>query len=238
MKSVYNATDLPLFSDYDYIIVGGGTAGCPLAATLSQNYSVLVLERGGDPLAYPSVLRADQFGANLRQQDDGKNPVQRFTSLDGIQNARGRILGGSSMINGGFYSRAEKEFYPKSGINWNLGMVYKAYHWVEETIVYRSDLLPWQSVLKEALLEADVGQDNGFNLDHIVGTKISGSIFDRFGTRHGAVELLNRADFGNLQVAVRATVERILFSNQASGILHFHLKTVLHYKDLRKNLTD
>lgn len=230
MRSVYNATDLPLLAKYDYIIVGGGTAGCPLAATLSQNYSVLILERGGDPLAYPSVLRADQFGANLVQQDDGKNPVQRFTSLDGIQNARGRILGGSSMINAGFYSRAEKEFYPKSGINWDLGMVDKAYQWVEKTIVYRSDLLPWQSVSKEVLLEAGFGPDNGFTLDHIVGTKISGSTFDALGRRHGAVELLNLADFRNLQVAVRATVKRILFSNQASGILSLRLKTVLHYK--------
>lgn len=87
------------------------------------------------------------------------------------------------MINGGFYSRAEKEFYPKSGINWDLGMVDKAYQWVEEAIVYRSDLLPWQSVSKEALLEAGVGPDNGFTLDHIVGTKISGSTFRCVGKK-------------------------------------------------------
>ncbi len=44
-----NATEAPLMaSSYDYIVVGGGTAGCPLAATLSQNFSVLLLERGGE----------------------------------------------------------------------------------------------------------------------------------------------------------------------------------------------
>ncbi|EXB94550.1 hypothetical protein L484_022861 [Morus notabilis] len=51
MKSVYNATDLPLFNEYDYIIVGGGTGGCPLAAILSENFTVLVLKRGNVPLA-------------------------------------------------------------------------------------------------------------------------------------------------------------------------------------------
>ncbi|GKB11645.1 (R)-mandelonitrile lyase-like protein [Tanacetum coccineum] len=43
----YETTDFTLAQEYDYIIVGGGTAGCPLAATLSENYSVLLLERGG-----------------------------------------------------------------------------------------------------------------------------------------------------------------------------------------------
>ncbi|KAM1082557.1 hypothetical protein ACFX13_021527 [Malus domestica] len=46
LKFVRNATDFSLEDEYDYIIVGGGTSGCPLAATLSANYSVLVLERG------------------------------------------------------------------------------------------------------------------------------------------------------------------------------------------------
>jgi (R)-mandelonitrile lyase len=46
---VFNATDFPSEDYYDYIIVGGGTAGCPLAATLSEYYRVLVLERGGVP---------------------------------------------------------------------------------------------------------------------------------------------------------------------------------------------
>ena len=45
----FNATDLPSEDYYDYIVVGGGTAGCPLAATLSQNFRVMLLERGGIP---------------------------------------------------------------------------------------------------------------------------------------------------------------------------------------------
>lgn len=46
MKTVYDAFDLQEQEEYDYIVVGGVIEGCPLAATLWEKYSVLVLERG------------------------------------------------------------------------------------------------------------------------------------------------------------------------------------------------
>ena len=120
------------------------------------------------------------------------------------------------MINAGFFSRAQEEFFSKSGVEWEREEVEKAYEWVEESIVSRSNLTLWNSAFKEALLEAGVGPDNGFSLDHVLGTKQSGSIFDNLGRRHGAVELLNKGEAKNLKVAVYATVERILFSSKAS----------------------
>lgn len=226
MKSVYNAIDLPAKEIYDYIVIGGGTAGCSLAATLSEEHSVLVLERGNVPAAYPQVLSANGTLSNLIQQDDGKTPAQRFTSEDGVANARGRILGGSSMINIGIYSRAEDEFYRNSGIPWDSDAVRKAYQWVEETVVFHYNLSVWQSTIKQALLEAGVGPDNGFSLDHIVGTKATGTIFDDKGWRHGAVELLNRGELKNLQIAIEATAERIIFSelpSKGSSVSHISL---------------
>ncbi|GMY07061.1 protein HOTHEAD [Fagus crenata] len=49
------ATSAPANANYDYIIIGGGTASCGLAATLSQGANVLVLERGGSPYDNPKV---------------------------------------------------------------------------------------------------------------------------------------------------------------------------------------
>ncbi|KAJ9551011.1 hypothetical protein OSB04_015056 [Centaurea solstitialis] len=159
--------------------------------------------------------------ANILNAKDNGTPAQPFTSEEGIPNVRGNVLGGSSMINFGFYSRADGYFYNKSGIKWDMGIVEKAYEWVEDRIVsIPGGLNSWQNSTFQALLESGVGPANGFTLDHLEGTKISGSTFDGSGRRHGAVELLNEAHPENLRVVVHATVDRIIFSsNKSSGVV-------------------
>lgn len=94
---------------YDYIIVGGGTAGCPLAATLSRNFSVLLLERGGVPFTNVNVSFLGNF--HLTLVDTSKQSAsQFFASTDGVLNSRARVLGGGSCINAGFYTRANPEY--------------------------------------------------------------------------------------------------------------------------------
>ncbi|KAK2968205.1 hypothetical protein RJ640_017686 [Escallonia rubra] len=218
LNLIVDATDISPEEEYDYIVVGGGTAGCPLAATLSSNYSVLLLERGGLPRDHPDVLSEEKILVNLYEANDRDSPAQRFTSEDGIPNFRGRILGGSSMINVGIYSRADGNFYARTGIKWDMGAVKKAYEWVEESIVFGTDnLTTWESSVRDALLESNIGPDNGFTLDHVVGAKVTGATFDETGRRHGAVELLNKANPENLRVIVNATVEKLNFSSSASS---------------------
>ncbi|KAK9073868.1 hypothetical protein SSX86_006462 [Deinandra increscens subsp. villosa] len=110
MKFVVNATELPPEDYFDYIIVGGRTVGYPLAATLSFNHHVLLLERGEVPLANPSVMRQGGFIPTLRQSDSSYSPTEALSSEEGVLKARDRILGGSSAINAGFYSRVYDEF--------------------------------------------------------------------------------------------------------------------------------
>ena len=94
---------------YDYIIVGGGTAGCPLAATLSQNFSVLLLERGGVPFSNANVSFLSNFHIALADTSPS-SASQPFVSTDGVINARARVLGGGTCINAGFYTRANSEY--------------------------------------------------------------------------------------------------------------------------------
>ena len=94
---------------YDYIIVGGGTAGCPLAATLSQNFSVLLLERGGVPFSNANVSFLRNFHIALADTSPS-SASQPFVSTDGVINARARVLGGGTCINAGFYTRANSEY--------------------------------------------------------------------------------------------------------------------------------
>ncbi|KAJ0579277.1 putative glucose-methanol-choline oxidoreductase, protein Hothead [Helianthus annuus] len=94
---------------YDYIVVGGGTAGCPLAATLSQKYNVLLLERGGVPFTNRNVSFLSNFHLTLADTSN-TSPSQYFVSNDGVYNARARVLGGGTSINAGFYTRASARY--------------------------------------------------------------------------------------------------------------------------------
>lgn len=85
-------------------------------------------------------------------------------------NNRARVLGGGSCINAGFYSRAEAEAVV--GIGWDERLLNESYRWVENKIVLKPILGPWQSSFKNALLEAGVVPDNGFSYDHIYGLKL------------------------------------------------------------------
>ncbi|GAB4850477.1 hypothetical protein Ancab_029783 [Ancistrocladus abbreviatus] len=226
-----NATEFPTEDYYDYIVVGGGTAGCPLAATLSQNYKVLLIERGGVPYGRPNLMSQEGFLPTLLQGDQFDSPAQAFTSEDGVPNARGRVLGGGSAINAGFYSRADKGFYRKSGINWDMRLVNVSYEWVERAIVFRPELQSWQAAIRDGLLEAGLGPYNGFTVDHLVGTKIGGSTFDSSGARRTAADLLSYSKAENIRVALYATAERVILST-SSGFDNSELSAIgVTYRD-------
>ncbi|KAF9622213.1 hypothetical protein IFM89_030071 [Coptis chinensis] len=129
---------------------------------------------------------------------------------------QGRVLGGSCAINAGFYSRADDDFFKQPGFKLNLDLVNRSYDWIEKAVVLRPQLKNWQSAVHDGLLEANVTPYNGFNLHHVVGTKIGGSTFDGLGRRHSAADLLNHARPSNIMVALHASVERILFNTLSS----------------------
>ncbi|XP_057459547.1 protein HOTHEAD-like [Actinidia eriantha] len=199
---------------YDYIIVGGGTAGCPLAATLSLNFSVLLLERGGVPYANRNVSLLNNFHISLADTSPA-SASQTFISTDGVFNSRARVLGGGSCINAGFYTRASTRYVRKAG--WDAKLVNESYPWIEKQIVHQPNLGPWQTAVRDSLLDVGVSPFNGFTYDHIYGTKVGGTIFDRFGRRHTAAELLASANPEMLSVLIHATVQKIIFDTKGKN---------------------
>lgn len=209
---MHQATSAPPVSYYDYIIVGGGTAGCPLAATLSKSATVLLLERGGSPYGNTNITDLSAFGRALSDQSPS-SPAQRFISEDGVINARARVLGGGSCINAGFYSRAARRYVNAAG--WDSKLVKESYEWVEKVVAFQPPVKQWQSAVRDGLLEAGVRPSNGFTYDHLVGTKVGGTIFDGEGRRHTAADLLEYANPKGITVMLHASVHRILFKVKA-----------------------
>lgn len=214
---VQQATTAAPLAYYDYIIIGGGTAGCPLAATLSQNFSVLLLERGGVPYGNPNITNVAGFRDTLSDLSP-TSASQRFISEDGVINARARVLGGGSCLNAGFYSRASPDYVREVG--WDGHLVNRSYQWVEKIVAFEPPMLQWQSAVRDGLLEVGVLPYNGFSYDHMYGTKVGGTIFDKDGKRHTAANLLEYANPKGLTVLLHATASRIMF--RTKGIIFMY----------------
>jgi choline dehydrogenase/4-pyridoxate dehydrogenase len=128
---------------YDYVIVGGGSAGCVLANRLTQDadVTVLLLEAGGwdnDPLIHiPLGLgrmlqkRSHDWGYASEPQDE--------TAGRRIECARGKVIGGSSSINALAYVRGHRSDFDRWAARYGL-TEWDAAH----TLPYFLQLEDWQ----------------------------------------------------------------------------------------------
>jgi choline dehydrogenase/4-pyridoxate dehydrogenase len=104
-------------NEYDYVIVGAGSAGCTLAARLTEDPAirVLLIEAGGwdrdplihIPLGWPHLL--------LNRKHDWMYFAEPEATMDGrgLECARGRVIGGSSSINAMAYVRGHRGDYDR-----------------------------------------------------------------------------------------------------------------------------
>ncbi len=114
---------------YDYVVVGGGSAGCVLANRLSaeSDIRVLLLEAGGagrNPLYRVPLVAGKLF---RRLYDDWHYSTEPEDGLDGRQVdwPRGRMLGGCSVIAGMLYVRGHAFDYDHWASLGNRGWGYR-----------------------------------------------------------------------------------------------------------------
>lgn len=114
---------------YDYVIIGGGSAGCVLANRLSESgkWQVCLIEAGPAdtnpfirvPLGIIAVLRSNQLNWKYR------TVPQKHCANRSMFWPRGRVLGGSSAINAMIYNRGNPDDYNSWSQMGNVGWSYE-----------------------------------------------------------------------------------------------------------------
>lgn len=229
---------------YDYIIIGAGSAGCVLAHRLSTepDTRVLVLEAGGSDKKMDIQVPAAFHKLFGTEYDYGYRTVpQPHAGGRSLYLPRGKVIGGSSSINAMIYIRGNKEDYDEwarlGNAGWSYAEVLPYFRRAEANqqiqddyhgdrgplhVTHRDYTNPLSRVFVEAAKELGYSENPDFN-----GVRQDGFGLYQVTTKEGGRCSAARAYLHpvlsrpNLEVVIRAQVERIAFSEKRATAVHY-----------------
>jgi choline dehydrogenase-like flavoprotein len=237
-------TEPPSIGEFDYIIVGAGAAGCLLANRLSRDPAmrVLLIEAGGEDNWIWLHIPAGYLHALNNPRADWMLMTESEPGLGGrrLNYPRGKVLGGSTAINGMIYMRGQAADYDGwrqlglTGWGWDdvlplfkrhedhFGGASEAHgaggEWRVETPRIRWDLL---DRIAEACIEAGIPGVGDFNRGDNEGVSYF-QVNQRRGRRWSASRafLAPARSRPNLRVLTASFVERLaLTEGRATGVV-------------------
>ena len=246
--------------EFDYIIVGAGSAGCVLANRLTADgkYSVLLLEAGPEdshlwihiPLGYGRLFK--EKAVNWMYQTE---PEPGLNGRNVFQ-PRGKVLGGSSSINGLLYVRGQHEDYDRwrqhGNLGWGFDDVLPYFKKAEDQTRGADDFHgaggplpvsdwrhtdPLSTAFVDAAAEVGIPRNPDFN-----GVTQEGAGFFQTTTRGGrrastAVAYLRPAKARpNLHVETSALAERILFEGRRAVAVTYRAAGIPRTARARKEI--
>ncbi|KAF5272028.1 hypothetical protein FQR65_LT05009 [Abscondita terminalis] len=217
--------------EFDFIVVGGGSAGSIVASRLSEepNWKVLLLEAG----TYPSMTsKIPMLFTQIRgtHEDWNYDTEPSSTCCQGFDNqrciyARGKVLGGSSSINAMLYEPSTKQDHDgwvKSGnINWDHESVLKHYRIIENELNLTT--IAQKTKIQKTLINAY--QELGFSQytdENLIGYGYKRFTIGKDGTRTNSAKafLSGIKHRKNLVVAFNAHVTKVNIdkNKQTTGV--------------------